>query len=188
LEDNTLLIFTSDNGPHNEGGHSYKYFDSAGPLRGFKRSLYEGGIREPMIMKWPNNKAMKPGTTTSVPIAFWDFLPTFASIANAKIPPNVELDGINVQPAMEGQSLPTRPLYWEFCTNNKWGHAVRYGNWKAVSFSLMEKFELYNITEDIGESNNVAATNAEVVAQLQAMAQKMHRDDPNWPKVHCVSS
>jgi arylsulfatase A len=184
MDQDTLVIFTSDNGPHNEGGHSYKFFNSAGPFRGLKRSLYEGGIRVPTIVRWPGHVA--PNTWTAQPIAFWDFFPTFAALANATGPSNV--DGIDISMALFGGTLPTRPLYWEFCTNNEWGHAIRLGDWKAVSFSLSSPMELYNITADPGETKNVASNFPGVIARLGQLAASMHKDDPNWPKVNCVSS
>jgi len=138
VSDNTLVIFTSDNGPHHEGNHKVKFFDSAGPLKGAKRSLYEGGIRIPMIMSWPGK--IKPNSKTHQPVAFWDFLPTLGTIGKAAVPAKV--DGVDISPIFSGQKLAKRPLYWEFCTNHKWGHAIRYGNMKAVSFSLTEKMEL----------------------------------------------
>ncbi len=186
MERDTLVVFTSDNGPHNEGGHSYKFFDSAGPFRGFKRSLYEGGIREPTIMRWPGRIA--PATWTAQPVAFWDFLPTFAALANAtaSLPKGGAIDGIDITAALRGDALPLRALYWEYCTNGQWGHAIRYGDWKAVSLSLASPLELYNVTADVGETDNVAITHPDVVAQLARMAAAMHTDDPLWPKVNCA--
>src|SRR6185503_6887797 len=95
LDERTLVIFTSDNGPHSEGGHRADFFDSAGGLRGIKRDLYEGGIRVPLILRWPGK--IKPGTTSDQPVAFWDFLPTFAALIGQPAPKGI--DGISVLPA-----------------------------------------------------------------------------------------
>src|SRR5881392_819697 len=94
LDDNTIVIFTSDNGPHKEGGNDPKFFESSGPLRGIKRDLYEGGIRVPMIVRWPGK--IKAGTTNDQVWAFWDFLPTAAEIAGVK--PPKDIDGISMMP------------------------------------------------------------------------------------------
>jgi len=188
LSDNTVVFFSSDNGAHNEGGHNYLFFNSSGPLRGFKRSLYEGGIRTPMIVRWPNRIAS--GVKSNFVWSFWDFLPTaaeFAGIDSKNLPPN--LDGVSVVPTLLGTQQPAKPyLYWEFCTNNKWGHAVRMGKWKAVSFAVDEPFELYDLSNDIGETNNVAGTNPHIIVQMNDIAKKEHTNDPNWPIVNCVSS
>jgi arylsulfatase A-like enzyme len=184
---NTLVIFTSDNGPHNEGGkHDVRYFDSAGPLRGFKRSLYEGGIRIPMIMSWPGK--IKPSSKSREPIAFWDFLPTLGKIGQAasSVPKNI--DGVDISPIFAGKKLPKRALYWEFCTNKKWGHAIRFGDWKAVSFSLDGPMELYNIRKDRGEKHNLAKKNRKLVKALEAKAKTMRSSDKEWPKKNCVTS
>src|SRR5882762_844441 len=99
LDDDTIVIFSSDNGPHKEGGVDPKFFQSSGPLRGFKRDLYEGGIRVPLIIRWPLQ--IKPGQTSNLPCAFWDFLPTAAEIA--RVPPPGKIDGISLLPALLGQ-------------------------------------------------------------------------------------
>jgi len=188
LDSNTIVFFASDNGAHNEGNHNYKFFDSSGPLRGFKRSLYEGGIRSPIIVRWPGN--IPPNTVSNYNWAFWDLLPTFAELASVpsdKLPKN--LDGISIVPTLLGKNQPPKPfLYWEFCTHNAWGHAVRMGKWKGVSFSLSEPMELYDLDVDEGESNNLASQYPEIVKQLETQASKAHQDDVNWPKVNCHSS
>jgi len=178
FEENTVVFFASDNGAHNEGNHDYKFFNSSGPLRGFKRSLYEGGIRSPSIVKWPGKVAK--GSKSDYPWAFWDVLPTFADIVGAKLP-NYTIDGHSIVPALfQQQEQNENYLYWEFCYKG-WGHAVRKGEWKAVSFELNESFELYNITSDIHEDNNVAKKYPEIVQQLTTIAKEAHTDDPNWP-------
>jgi arylsulfatase A-like enzyme len=155
LSENTLIIFTSDNGPHLEGGADPDYFDSNGPLRGYKRDLYEGGIRVPMIAYWP--ETIHPGISDHVS-AFWDVLPTFAALIGQPIPP---IDGISFLPTLlQQQEQPKHEyLYWEF--HEKGGRqAVRKGNFKAVRYDVFENPnttpELYDLSKDIGEQQNIA--------------------------------
>src|SRR5947209_8165309 len=101
---NTLVIFSSDNGPHREGGNHPEFFDSNGPLRGIKRDLYEGGIRVPTLARWPGT--IKPAQVSNEVWAFWDFLPTAAELAGAKPPSG--LDGVSIVPALKGGRLPKR--------------------------------------------------------------------------------
>ena len=129
IDDNTIVFFSSDNGPHKEGGVDPKFFQSAGPLRGIKRDLYEGGIRVPLIVRWPGK--IKPGTVSDRVSAFWDFLPTAAEIAQAKAPE--QLDGLSLLPALLGKPQTNQHdfLYWEFHERG-FQQAVRMGDWKAV--------------------------------------------------------
>jgi arylsulfatase A-like enzyme len=171
IADNTIIIFTSDNGPHLEGGADPDYFDSNGPLKGYKRDLYEGGIRVPLLVKWTNK--IKPGTVTAHVSAFWDVFPTLAKIAEAKVTPG--LDGISFLPTLLGKSAFQKEheyLYWEF--HEKGGRqAVRMGDWKAVKYNVLENpevsLELYDLSKDIGEENNVAANYPKVVAEMESI-------------------
>ncbi|MDR1860989.1 MAG: arylsulfatase [Bacteroidales bacterium] len=168
LDENTLVIFTSDNGPHLEGGADPDYFDSNGPLRGYKRDLYEGGIREPMIARWSGK--IKAGTTTDHISAFWDVFPTLTELADIDAPEN--LDGISFVPTLFGNDSKQPQheyLYWEF--HERGGRkAIRQGNWKLVQYNVANPeettVELYNLSTDIGEENNVAAQNSETVQEL----------------------
>jgi arylsulfatase A-like enzyme len=166
LADNTILFFTSDNGPHREGGADPEFFKSSGPLRGFKRALYEGGIRVPMIVRWPGRIA--PGTANSHPWAFWDALPTLAELAGAKPPERI--DGISIVPTLLGEQVAGRPqraheyLYWEF-PERGFSQALRMGNWKAVRNKPDAPIELYDLTKDLGETHDVANDHPEVVAR-----------------------
>lgn len=130
IAENTIIIFTSDNGPHTEGGADPDYFNSNGSFRGTKRDLYEGGIRVPMIAKWPNK--IEPGSKTTHLSAFWDIFPTFMEIVGGENPD--DLDGISFLPTLYGKEekqIQHDYLYWEF--HEKGGRqAVRKGNWKAV--------------------------------------------------------
>jgi arylsulfatase A-like enzyme len=122
-EQETLVIFTSDNGPHREGGHDPDFFHSRGPLRRIKRDLYEGGIRVPFIARWP--RVTKAGSTSEEVVAFWDVLPTACELAGVRTPDG--LDGVPVSAALSGERLRTRPpLYWEF-HENRFSQAVRRG-------------------------------------------------------------
>jgi uncharacterized sulfatase len=160
IEKRTLVIFTSDNGPHNEGGHDHTYFDSNGPLRGFKRDLYEGGIRVPTIAWWPG--VIEPGTRSDEPLAFWDFLPTACELAGVELPE--EIDGISFLPTLLGEEQTGHDyLFWKF--GNK--TALRKGNWKAVRNKPNQPIELYDLQTDIGEERNVAAEHPEVVAEME---------------------
>jgi arylsulfatase A-like enzyme len=182
LDRNTIVLFTSDNGPHAEGGNDPYFFDSNGPLRGIKRDLYEGGIRVPMIAWWPGQ--ISPGSETDHPSAFWDFLPTAADLAGiADIPEN---DGISYLPAMLGQDQPEHEyLYWEFPARGG-KQAVRMGDWKGVRLEVRElgrqaPMELYNLAEDIGEENNVASDHPDIVEQIAQIMDEAHSESLLFP-------
>jgi len=168
LSENTLIIFTSDNGPHLEGGADPDYFDSNGPLRGYKRDLYEGGIRVPMIAYWP--QTIQPGVTDHV-CAFWDVLPTVADLIDQPIPP---IDGISFLPTLLGkdEQLNHEYLYWEF--HEKGGRqAVRKGHFKAVRYEVFKDPnsvpELYDLSSDIGEQHNVAELHPMVLKEMDSL-------------------
>lgn len=177
IEDETLVIFASDNGPApGAGGTDPAFFNSSGPLRGTKFNLYEGGTRVPFIARWPGR--IKAGSTCALPSAFWDMLPTFADLAGTAAPP---CDGISFAPAllgMEGQKEHPY-LYWELGGKQ----AVRMGQWKAVRQAVDKPIELYDLAGDIGEQHDVAKDHPDVVAQMGKLLQEAHRDDPNWPLV-----
>ena len=159
LEDNTLVIFTSDNGPHQEGGHMADHFDSNGPLRGIKRDVYDGGVRVPMIARWPGN--VPAGKTSEHISAFWDMLPTFCELAGVESPKNT--DGISIVPTLfghEDQQKKHEYLYWEFY--EKGGRiAVRLGQYKGVRMNVTKNpnapIELYKVTDDLEEQQDIAA-------------------------------
>ncbi len=168
LSENTLIIFTSDNGPHLEGGADPDYFDSNGPLRGYKRDLYEGGIRVPMIAYWP--KTIQPAVSDHVS-AFWDVLPTLADLIDQPIP---RLDGISFLPTLLGkdEQLEHEYLYWEF--HEKGGRqAVRKGQFKAVRYEVFKNPnsvpELYDLSSDIGEQHNVAEIHPGVLKEMDSL-------------------
>lgn len=180
LADNTLIIFSSDNGAHREGGADPEFFDSNGPFRGFKRDLYEGGVRAPMIAWWPGK--IKAGTTSDHVAAFWDLLPTFSEVAGNKI--SESIDGISFVPAMLGhddQQAKHEYLYWEF--HEQGGkQAIRQGNWKAVKLDVFNSetptLELYDLSQDPGETTNLAASNPEKMAEMEKLMETSHLENP----------
>jgi uncharacterized sulfatase len=163
LREQTLIFFTSDNGPHEEGGHKHEFFDSNGLLRGLKRDLYEGGIRVPFIASWPGH--IKPNTTSDHPSAFWDYLPTACEIAG--IDPPAGIDGISYLPTLlGGQQKQHEYLYWKYDELGNQKAAVRSAQWKAVSPGTDKPVELYDLSVDVGEQNNLAEEQPEVLARL----------------------
>ncbi|MCF7955057.1 MAG: arylsulfatase [Phycisphaerae bacterium] len=181
IDDNTIVMFTSDNGPHLEGGHDPRFFDSNGPLRGFKRDLYEGGIRVPMIARWPGK--IKPNTQTDHISAFWDVLPTLCEIAN--IEPLKNIDGISFLPTMLGEKQKQHEyLYWEF--HEQGGRqAVRVGKWKGVRLKVFSNpnapIELYNLETDIGEETDIADKHPEIIAKMNKIMKEARIHNSNWP-------
>ena len=177
LDDDTIVFFTSDNGPHKEGGADPEFFDSNGALRGIKRDLYEGGIRVPGMVRWPGKIAAN--TTNDSPWAFWDFLPTAAELAGAEAPEG--LDGISIVPALKGGALPyDRPLYWEFHEQGK-KVGLREGDWKLVHFVKDNTTELYNLRDDVGETTNVADAHPDRVKAMTEIMRGFHGDHAEYP-------
>lgn len=181
LEKNTLVIFSSDNGPHQEGGADPDYFDSNGPLKGYKRDLYEGGIRVPMIAFWEGR--IVAGSNSDHISAFWDFLPTAAELAGVEAPENI--DGISFLPTLFGKEQSAHDfLYWEF-HELQGRQAVRKGDWKLVRYNVFnpEKTttELYNLSNDIGEENNVAKQNQDVVKELLDLMNSARIESEDFP-------
>ncbi len=181
LDENTLIIFSSDNGPHIEGGADPGFFTSGGGLRGVKRDVYEGGIRVPMIAYWP--ATIKAGTVTDQPSAFWDVLPTFCEIAGVKL--TQPIDGSSFLPLLKGKKARVHDsFYWEFHENGG-SQAVRMGNWKGVRLKIFDNIdapiELYDLSTDLSETTNIAALHPEVVAKIKKIMNESHKEDPNWP-------
>jgi arylsulfatase A-like enzyme len=181
LDEKTIVFFSSDNGPHKEGGGDPEFFHSSGPLRGIKRSLHDGGIRVPLIARWPSRIA--PGTTSSHVCAFWDFLPTAVELAGAKPPGG--LDGISFVPTLIGESQAGHSqqqhdyLYWEF-SEGGFQQAVRAGRWKGIR-PLDRPLEVYDLQTDLSESHNVASDHADVVARLEDYLKSARTDSQAFP-------
>ena len=177
LDENTVVFFTSDNGPHREGGAKPGFFSSSGPLRGIKRDLYEGGIRVPTIARWPGRIA--PNTTSDAVWSFWDFLPTAAELAGATPPEG--LDGQSIVPALLGE--PQRPpdhLYWEFHEGG-FHQAIRHGNWKAVRLGTKKPVELYDLSADLGETTDLAERYPDVARRATELIERSHVDSKEFP-------
>ncbi|MFO0946118.1 MAG: arylsulfatase [Planctomycetota bacterium] len=176
LADNTIVFFSSDNGPHNEGGSAADFFDSNGPLRGTKRDLTEGGIRVPGIVRWPGH--VEPGVTSDYPWAFWDFLPTAAALAGASTPKG--LDGVSMLPALtKNVSSREVPLYWEFHERG-FAQGVRQGNWKGIRQDK-GPLELYDLASDPGETKNVATRHPEIARKLEDILDQARTDSDDFP-------
>ena len=170
LSENTIIIFTSDNGVHAEGGHDPDYFDSNGPFRGTKRDLYEGGIRTPFIVQWPG-KIQKSSVSYHIS-AFWDFLPTVCDLLGENVPH--QSDGISYLPALTGTGEQPQHgyLYWEF--HEQGGkQAVLKNNWKLIRLQVNRpehtSLELYNLSSDPAEQLNVAGQFPEKISQLERL-------------------
>ncbi|MFG0260905.1 MAG: arylsulfatase [Novipirellula sp. JB048] len=179
IAENTLVFFTSDNGPHNEAGHSLDTFHPAGPLRGIKRSLYEGGIRVPAIAWWPETIAA--GGTTDLIAYFGDWMATAAEIAGAQPPANV--DSISFLPTLTGDLAEQQQheyLYWEFYEQGG-RQAVCFEEWKAIRQPMKSgPLELYNLSRDLGEQDNLASEHPQVVERAQRYMEQAHTPHPNW--------
>jgi arylsulfatase A-like enzyme len=182
LERDTIVLFSSDNGPHKEGGADPEFFTSAGPLKGFKRAMYDGGIRVPMIVRCPGRVAA--GTVNDHVWAFWDMLPTLAEIGGGKTPES--LDGLSMAPALlgsasSGRAAPSHDfLYWEFHEGG-FKQAVRMGDWKAVRLRLGGPIELYDLKTDIGETRDVAAAHPDIVARIEGYLKTARTESPEFP-------
>ncbi len=175
LDKNTYVFFTSDNGPHNEGGREMEFFDSNGPLKGFKRDLYEGGIRVPMIA-WGANTPK--GRTTSEPLANWDIMPTFADLIKVNSPKNI--DGISFANILSGKKIAKKHdyLYWEFHERG-FDQAVRKGKWKLVK--QKGNTELFDLSKDLSETTDLAAKYPKIVAEMEKIMQTSRVDSELFP-------
>jgi arylsulfatase A-like enzyme len=177
IDHNTVVFFSSDNGPHREGGADPGFHDSNGPLRGIKRDLYEGGIRVPMIVRWPGR--VKSGAASSQVWSHSDFLPTAAEIAGAKAP--MKIDGISMLPALLGKKQKNHAfLYWEFHEGG-FKQAVRMGDWKAVRRAPDAPLELYDLKTDIAEQKDLAEKHPEIVKRIQDYLKTARTESLQWP-------
>lgn len=168
IAENTIVVFTSDNGPHLEGGADPDFFNSNGDFRGYKRDLYEGGIRVPMIVRWDG--VVEENTKSDHISAFWDFLPTMADIIGVERPKNI--DGISFLPELTKSGVQEKHnyLYWEFHEENG-RQAIRQGDWKAVKYDVHNdgKIELYNLKDDVAEEVDVAGAYPDKVAEMDSL-------------------
>jgi arylsulfatase A len=184
IDKHTLIIFSGDNGssfaPDSEIG---KLFDQTmgGKLRGFKRSLYEGGLRQGAMAWWPGT--VPAGRVTDEPWAFWDFLPTCAELLGTQLPENVKTDGYSLVSFLKGGQAPKRDhFYWELHEGASL-QAARWGNWKAVRNGPSKPIEIYDLASDVSESNDLAATRPELVTKAAQLFESAREDHPDWPLV-----
>jgi arylsulfatase A len=181
IDEDTLVIFTSDNGPHRMGGHDPQFWNSAGPLRGLKRDLYEGGIRVPFLARWPGK--IKPGRTSDHISAFWDMLPTLCEIAGVNTPKDG--DGISILPTLLGTTQKEHDyLYWEFPRQGG-RQAIRKANLKAVRLDVTlnpnAEIELYSLANDLGETRNIAAQRPKAVQEMKTLFQEARTESRTFP-------
>ena len=183
LDSNTMIVFTSDNGPHVEGGADPVFFTSSGALRGVKRDLYEGGIRVPFVIRWPAH--VEPSSKGVFVGAFWDILPTLAELTGAVVPPHV--DGISFKKSLLGREDEQSQhdyLYWEF--HEQGGkQAVRWNDWKGIKFNAKSPtksfLELYNLRDDISEKHNVAGKYPDIAEKILKIMEEAHEESAVFP-------
>lgn len=178
---NTLIIFTSDNGPHREDGGDPEYFDGNGIFRGIKRDMHEGGIRVPFIANWKGT--IKAGVKNNTPAAWWDLFPTFEQMAGKPVSKNI--DGLSILPALTGKPQKQHEyFYWEF--HEQGGkQAVRWGKWKGIRLNVSTTpdgpIELYDLTADPSEKTNIAPAHPDIMAKIAAYMKEAHTANPEWP-------
>jgi arylsulfatase A-like enzyme len=182
VDENTIVLFASDNGAHHEGGHDPEYWDSNGPLRGIKRDLYEGGIRTPFMVRWPGKVAAR--STSAHLSAFWDIVPTMAELIGQAIP--AQSDGISIVPTLlgQGEQTPHKYIYHEFIrvrAKPYSSRSLRQGDLKAVQVAKTKKqgggfhsIELYNLKNDLGETEDLAKQYPEIVDQMERYMDEAH--------------
>lgn len=177
IDDHTIVFFTSDNGPHREGGIDPDFFDSHGVFRGIKRDLYEGGIRVPMIVRWPG--IIQAGIVSDQIWAFWDFPSTAADLAGTTMPQGV--DGLSMRNALLRKPQENHEyLYWEF-HEMEGKRAIRMQNWKAVRSPWNSPIELYDLSNDLGETNNIANAYPDLVQKFNLLFQSARTENEFYP-------
>lgn len=181
IDQNTLIIFSGDNGssfdPKSEMGSLFE--QASNGLRGYKRGMYEGALRQAAMAWWPGT--VPAGRVDDQPWAFWDIMPTFVELSGATPPQGYETDGKSLVQYLKGGNAPQRDyFYWELHTD-KPIQAARFGDWKTVRNGVNQPIELYDLNKDPGESDNVADAHPEVVAKAKQIFSEAHRPDPNWP-------
>ncbi len=182
LDDNTLIIFSSDNGPHREGGADPDFFQSSGGFKGIKRDLYEGGIRVPFLARWPGK--ITAGSQSDFIGAFWDILPTLADLSGDQL--DKPIDGLSFVNALfnRDQQQQHPYLYWEL--HEQGGkQAICYGNWKGVRLNVDKDrngpIELYDLSVDKKEQHNLASEHGDVVDQISAFMKEAHQESALFP-------
>lgn len=182
IEKNTLILFAGDNGAaFSDKSETSLFFNQSmnGKLRGFKRGMYEGGLRQASLAYWPGT--VPAGRVSEEPWAFWDFLPTCSELAGARLPADYKPCGLSLVSFLKGGPAPQREyFYWELHEGTPC-QAIRFGNWKAVRNSPKGKIELYDLSKDSAERNDLAESQPEKVKQAEALMLQARVDDPNWP-------
>jgi arylsulfatase A-like enzyme len=181
IEERTLVMLAGDNGssfaPQSPIGSLFK--QAANGLRGFKRGLYEGALRQAAVARWPGT--VPAGKVNDEPWAFWDFLPTAAELAGAAIPAECRTDGVSLVSMLKGGAAPKRDrFYWELHEGTPI-QAVRFGDWKAVKNGPKRAIELYDLASDPGESRDVAAGHPEEVAKAAELLETSRTANADWP-------
>ena len=181
LDDNTIVFFAGDNGsafaPDSEIS---RFFDSNAGLRDYKRSLYEGGLRQAFLARWP--KHIAADFVCDTPIAFWDCLPTCAELCGTKVPDGIPHDGVSILPALlQGDKLERDTFYWELHEAGKPIQAARWKDWKFVKNGFDQPIELYDLKNDIGETNNLALQHPEIIRIGEGLLQSLRTEHPDWP-------
>ena len=185
IAENTLLIFSGDNGSSfNPSSEIGKRFDQASNgLRGFKRGMYEGALRQAAFTWWPGT--IPAGRIDHQPWAFWDLLPTFVELSGATPPKGYETDGESLVSYLKGGDAPSRDyFYWELHLGNRPIQAARFGNWKAVRNGIDKPIEIYNLEIDAAEAFDIAVARDDLTKRAQQIFDQAHRPDPNWPLDH----
>ena len=189
LDESTLFIFTSDNGPHSAGGHDAAVFESSGGLRGIKRDLYEGGIRVPTMARWPG--VIEAGTTSSTPWALFDILPTFAELSGVSAPTGI--DGISIAGELSGGPRRSRDsLYWEFRREGVFTQAARIEQFKGVRRTdivstargpqaFEQPIEVYDLFHDPRETTDISSATPRISRELGDLMTASHTDSDEWP-------
>jgi arylsulfatase A-like enzyme len=183
IDDKTLIMFSGDNGTAaNEDGDLGKFFNESmdGKLRGIKRSMYEGGLRQPAMARWPG--VVPAGRVTAEPWAFWDFLPTAAELAGASLPAANAFDGVSLVSFLQGGPAPKRDyFYWELHEGSSPKQAVRFGNWKAVRPAIDAPLELFDLGQDLAESTNLASSHPDLIAKAESIMKNARTESANFP-------
>ena len=178
LDDKTLVIFTSDNGPHRESSNDPAFFNASGGLRGLKRDLYEGGIRVPFLARWPGQIA--PGITSPHVGYFGDVMSTLAELTGAS--PPADLDSLSFAPALRGQPQPKHDeLYWEFHEGGTKQALLLDQRWKGVRLRPSAPLEVYDLTTDPGETRNLAEAEPEIARRIETRLALARSENPDWP-------
>lgn len=181
IDEDTLLILSSDNGPHQEGGHDPDFFKSYGPLTGYKRDLTEGGIRAPMLARWPGK--VEAGSVSDLVSAHWDMMPTFCELAGVE--PSADTDGISMVSELLGSDGQKKHdyLYWEFYERGG-KKAARWGDWKAIQLDIAKNpdspIAIYNLADDLKEQHDLSSEHPELVEKAKAIFDEAHVSSPNW--------